>query len=115
MKKEEQKVIMTNLGLPMLAEKTQFTDELFDLDNNFDMNGSPMNRAVYNLMVSKRDISLYVLNNMKPHRNWYVTDIKKYFGIKGNGQKLLDRFLALVSEYEELMKVSAEIDNDPHE
>jgi len=111
MNKKEQYTIMTNLGLPMLAQKTQFTDELFDQDNVFQMNGNPMNRAVYNLMVSKRDISLYVNNNMKPHRNWYVTDVKKYFGIKGNGKNLLDRFLALVKEYEDLQEASEQLDN----
>jgi len=58
------------------------------------VNGSPMGRAIWNLIVSKRDLSGYV-RGWKPHRHWKVTDVKKYFGIKGTGQKLYDNFMAL--------------------
>ena len=66
------------------------------------VNGSDMGRAIWNLICSKRDLAIYTRKysdgrpmNMKPHRNWRVTDVKKYFGIKGTGQKLYDNFMEL--------------------
>jgi len=63
------------------------------------VNGSPMPTAIWNLIISKRDISNYVrIRGMKPHRNWKITDVKRYFGIKGTGEALLDRFLTLYAD-----------------
>ena len=56
-----------------------------------EVNGKPMGQAVYNMIITKRDLSLYQIG-MKPHRRWKVSDVKKYFGIKGSGQKLMDQF-----------------------
>jgi len=47
-----------------------------------DFNGSPMNVAYYNMVVSIRDLKLWEIG-MKPHKNWYITDVKKYFGLVG--------------------------------
>ena len=47
-----------------------------------DFNGSPMNVAYYNMVVSIRDLKLWEMG-MKPHKNWYITDVKKYFGLVG--------------------------------
>ena len=62
-------------------------------------NGKDMSIAFYNLVVSKRDLKLWQVG-MKPHRHWRVTDVKKYFGIKGNKNELVmqinnlcDRFI----------------------
>lgn len=59
------------------------------------VNGSDMSWAMWNLIVSKRDISLYAKCNMKPNRFWKVSDVKWYFGIKGNGQNLLKQFMII--------------------
>ena len=61
------------------------------------VNGSPMGRAIWNLIISKRDLNMYCTGSrpIKPHRFWKVTDVKRYFGIKGRGQKLYDNFMAL--------------------
>ena len=61
------------------------------------VNGSPMGRAIWNLIVSKRDLSGYV-RGWKPHRHWKVTDVKKYFGIKGSGETLLNNFMHLYND-----------------
>ena len=58
-----------------------------------------MNRAEYNLICSKRDVSLYTKRNMKPHRFWKVSDVKKYFCIKGSGDKLLSEFNEVYDQY----------------
>jgi hypothetical protein len=37
-----------------------------------------------------RDVRLYNAG-IKPHRNWKVTDVKRYFGINGNTATLLSK------------------------
>jgi hypothetical protein len=85
---------------------SQFTDEMWEspfmqlygeegykLENGEEIltvNGSSMGQAVWNLICSKRDLSLWT-RGIKPHRHWRVTDAKRYFGIKGNRDKLLSQ------------------------
>lgn len=76
---------MTNEQIFSQIEGTQFSK---DLENEFSMNGSPMSRAYYNLVVSIRDLKIFQLG-MKPHRNWRLKDVKWYFGVKGNKGKIL--------------------------
>ena len=64
-----------------LDTTTPFYKELTDEDAYFQFNGNAMQRAMYNLYVSKRDIGLNAIG-MKPHSNWRVRDVKTYFGIK---------------------------------
>ena len=54
------------------------------------VNGTNTGQAVWNLMLTKRDLSLWT-RGIKPHRHWKVTDAKNYFGIKGNRDKLLSQ------------------------
>jgi hypothetical protein len=72
------------------------TDEL--IGKSVNVNGKPMRWSTWNLLVTKRDLNLYVNFGMKPHRHWRVTDVKKYFGIKGTGQNLLNNFMKLYNE-----------------
>ena len=51
---------------------------------------NPVNKGVYNLMITKRDLSLYS-KGIKPHRKWKISDVKKYFGINGNKETLLNK------------------------
>tara|TARA_B100000780_G_scaffold211720_1_gene151526 strand:- start:485 stop:793 length:309 start_codon:yes stop_codon:yes gene_type:complete len=67
-------------------EQTRFEKDWFQPMN---INGMESNKGYYNLIVSIRDVSLWI-KGLKPHRNWYLTDVKKYFGIKGNAQTVLD-------------------------
>lgn len=64
------------------------------------VNGKDMPTAMWNLILSKRDLSMYIRTNnrLKPHRFWKITDVKKYFGISGNGQPLMDAFLRLYNQ-----------------
>ena len=59
------------------------------------VNGSPMGRAIWNLICSKRDLTMWCNIGMKPTRSWKVTDVKRYFGIKGTGKNLLYNFMEL--------------------
>ena len=79
----------------------------YDLDSPFmqelrsgrtiQVNSGHMPTAIWNLIISRRDMNTY-LRGWKPHRHWRVTDVKKYFGIKGTGQNLVDRFMVLYKD-----------------
>ena len=62
-----------------------------DLENR---NGHAVNKGLYNLMITKRDLMLYS-KGIKPHRRWKITDVKKYFGLKGNKHDLLKKITVL--------------------
>ena len=53
------------------------------------------NIPLWNISCTKRDLSMYVQHGMKPNRHWRVSDVKHYFGIKGNGENLLNNFLEI--------------------
>ena len=64
-----------------------------DLERTINFNGRQMPIAYYNLVLSIRDVSLWT-KGMKPHRNWKLKQVKEYFGITGNADKILDRLKA---------------------
>ena len=61
-----------------------------DLDDN----SSEVNRGVYNLIVTIRDLKL-VLAGIRPSRNFSRKNIKKYFGITGSSKKMLESLLII--------------------
>ena len=60
------------------------------VENYTNFNGKPMAIAYYNVCIESRNLKLWEAG-MKPTRNWYVSDIKKYYGIKGNKAKLVSQ------------------------
>lgn len=101
---------MTTIALPhpnypMLSERidTPFVQELLSgssmtISVNGTINGNPMSHAVYNLIVSHRDLKMWCSMGIKPHRGWKVSDVKRYFGLKGSKAKLLSQFEELKAE-----------------
>jgi len=83
---------------PMLTDRrgTQFVADL--LSAPMSVNGNPMSQGIWNMIITKRDLSMWTKHKMKPHRGWKVSQVKTYFGLTGHGQKLLDQFLALKAE-----------------
>ena len=67
------------------------------------INGNPIFNEEYNLMVSKRDFSIYSIG-MKPHRNWNFNETKKYYGLNGNKAKVAEDIKQLWDEYKEFKK-----------
>lgn len=66
-----------------------------------------MNRGWYNLILSVRDVSMYARHKIKPHRFWKISDVKKYFGIKGHArsiEKQLRTLKAIVEETSDRQK-----------
>ena len=68
-----------------------------DLKQDLYVNGKESSRGMWNLIVSKRDLGLWKIG-MKPNRHWKVTDVKKYFGLKGNKEKLYEDICKMVEE-----------------
>lgn len=61
-----------------------------------------------NIACTKRDLSMWAKHKMKPHRHWRVSDVKWYFGIKGNGKNLLEQYLIIfytINRFEEVENV----------
>ena len=62
------------------------------------MNGNPMHKGFYNLIVSIRDVKLFIAG-MKPYGNWKFKNVKEYFGLKGNKENVLNQLEQLKREY----------------
>jgi hypothetical protein len=77
------------------AQKTRF---YLDFNMSMEVNGKPMPLAYWNMLCSYRDLQLWVRMNMKPHRGWKVSVVKRYFGLKGSGDKMLSDFECLMHE-----------------
>ena len=100
MKKETQtskEIVVINVSNypKMFNTDTGFWEDLY---KHF-INPKGMNRGEWNLICSKRDVSMWTKMNMKPNRHWKVSDVKTYFGIKGNGEKLLADFMEVHDQY----------------
>jgi len=75
---------------------TQFEQ---DLEQDLSVNGKASSKGMWNLIVSKRDLGLWSKIGMKPNRHWKVTDVKRYFGLKGNKHKIYEDICKMVDEY----------------
>jgi hypothetical protein len=73
-----------------------------DLKQDLSVNGKDSSKGMWNLIVSKRDLGLWSKIGMKPNRHWKVTDVKKYFGLKGNKHKIYEDICKMVDEYTKL-------------
>jgi hypothetical protein len=91
------------------TEAVQNSPYLKDCTNEtiFSMNGNPMHRGYYNLIVSIRDVKLYD-RGLRPNRSWKISHVKKYFGIKGNVGNIITQLARLQEEYIAL----AEMENE---
>ena len=87
-----------------IADNPNFQDSPFfvglcDGDNSFDlvMEGkeSRMNREVWNLIVTRKDLGLYQKHKLIPTRGWKIGDVKRHFGLEGNINTLMPKFQEL--------------------
>jgi len=68
---------------------TQFEAD-FAKSAELNVNGAPTSKAYWNLILSIRDCKLYS-KGIKPHRFWKISDVKAYFGVKGNAQGIAEK------------------------
>ena len=74
-----------------IDENCQF---LKDLKNN----KTGVNMGVYNLICSKRDLTLFC-EGIKPRQKWRLKDVKSYFGLfDTNGKEKIKSALFLLDE-----------------
>ena len=59
--------------------------------------------AMYNLIISKGAVQLWT-KGIKPHSNWRLKDIKIYFGITGNADKLYTKLSTMLRVLNERKK-----------
>tara|TARA_B110000908_G_C10266279_1_gene464290 strand:+ start:5774 stop:6019 length:246 start_codon:yes stop_codon:yes gene_type:complete len=66
------------------------TETQFEIDKKQTLmiNGKKSSRGYYNLVVSIRDVKLWKAG-IKVHGRFRLSDVKWYFGIKGNVDKLI--------------------------
>ena len=60
--------------------------------------------AMWNLITSRSAVKLWT-KGIKPNRHWKITDVKRYFGMNGNAETLLEKLKVL-------HKVIMEADNE---
>ena len=77
-----------------------FWQHLHDEDRpTVSSNGGDMPLCLYNLVITRRDVQMYAKHSMKPHRGWKISQVKEYYGIKGNKQKIADQIEIMVNEF----------------
>ncbi len=87
---------MTNINSPFMRDLMEEIN-----DNTYTIvNGIKMYPSIWNMMLSKRDIYLYT-KGLRIHRNWKVTYVKKYYGIKGTKKTLYGNFMKLYNVIQE--------------
>lgn len=87
--KTEFKGLLTDKQLSSFYD-SNFCAHLLNANNNINVNGKEMSWAIWNLIIIKGQIKMYVNCGMKPSRHWKITDIKGYFNFAGNNIKFLD-------------------------
>ena len=60
-----------------------------DLGKSISVNNGQMPMGYWNLITSIRDCKLYSIG-IKPHRAWKISDVKWYFGVKGNAKQIAE-------------------------
>jgi hypothetical protein len=73
---------------PTINANTMFYNDM--INHSININGKPTPVGMYNLLVSIRDCKLYAIG-IRPHRHWKISDVKHYFGIKGNAKELANQ------------------------
>jgi len=74
-----------------------FWKELTNTNKTLSINGNETPLAYYNLILSIRDCKLYS-KGIRISRSFKISDVKNYFGIKGNATQLIEQ-LEEIKEY----------------
>ena len=81
-----------------IDDDCQFFKDLTSFENS----QRNYNLGLWNLSLSRRDLTLYC-KGIKPNRKWRITPVKKYFGMTGHKEVLLeklDRLHEIINEGE---------------
>tara|TARA_B110000858_G_scaffold780_1_gene917 strand:- start:786 stop:1076 length:291 start_codon:yes stop_codon:yes gene_type:complete len=83
------------------VQKSKFVQQL-EQNKTIFWNGKEMHISIYNLFIEKRNVKSSILG-LKPHATWKVSDVKKYFGIKGSKDQVLNQLIQLNEDYRYLI------------
>ena len=73
-----------------IDDDCQFIKDLTSMDNS----KRNYNMGMWSLICSIRDLKLYC-KGIKPNRKWRITHVKKYFGMTGHREVLLEKLQRL--------------------
>ena len=71
-----------------LNPNTQFFNDMTDESKTLKVNNGTMPLGYWNLIIRIHDCKQYS-KGIKPHRNFKITNVKKYFGLTGDASKLV--------------------------
>ena len=75
-----------------------------DFKHEIKVNGNPTPLAIYNVMITKRDLMLFE-GGILPHRGWSIKQVAIYFGLSGKIKKtIIPQFADLVEKVRVLYK-----------
>lgn len=74
-----------------------------DFSKQINYDGRQMPVAFYNLVVCKQQVSLFC-KGLIPYRGWRLKDVKAYFGIKGNKDRVLEQLTDLLGNMNDSKK-----------
>jgi len=94
------------------ATRSPFMIELLDPKAILSINGNDRSRAIYNLIVHKRDFFLFS-KGITPHRGWKFTVVKNYYGLSGTRTTILPKFMELFHESMKVMMPNYEEKTQP--
>ena len=80
-----------------INKNSQFCLEV-ESGNTVMVNGNEVLVCYWNLNILRGQLKMYSVG-LKPNRHWKVTDVKKYFGFKGNNDELLGLVEGLIKEF----------------
>ncbi len=65
------------------------------IENDGTSKSADQYRSLLQLTFQRRYARSYATIGMKPTRHWRITDVKKYYGVKGNATKVADQLDAI--------------------
>ena len=77
-------------AIQVFLQKIKGTKFESDMEIVIDIKGEKSNLGYFNLAKSVRELTSFVQTGKKPAIGWKISDIKKYYGLKGNKVAILE-------------------------
>ena len=77
-------------AIQIFLEKIKGTKFESDTNTIIEIKGKETNLGYFNLAKSVRDLKSFIQTGKKPAIGWKISDIKKYYGLKGNKVAIME-------------------------
>ena len=84
-----------------INQNTQFYRDMIEESRTVNINNSVVPIGYWNLLLSIRYCKLYSVG-LKPHRNWKISDVKRYFGVKGDAKQIVEQLTEIKNMLKEM-------------